>query len=178
MFMLATAIAFVVNFPKHQDQQKRMAEHAPAILSVAMMLFAASVFIGILNETGMASALAKTIVAVVPDALGPYMAIVTALISIPMTWVVSNDVFYFGMLPILAEAAAHYGITGVEMARASLIGQPVHILSPLVASTYLLVSMLGLNYGDVQKQAIKWAVGSSFVMLIVSLLIGVIPLHH
>ena len=58
------------------------------------------------------------------------------------------------------------------------IGQPVHILSPLVASTYLLVSMLGLNYGDVQKQAIKWAVGSSFVMLIVSLLIGVIPLHH
>lgn len=176
LFMLATAIAFVVNFPKHQDQQKRMAEHAPAILSVAMMLFAASVFIGILNETGMASALAKTIVAIVPEALGPYMAVVTALVSIPMTWVVSNDVFYFGMLPILAEAAAHYGVTGAEMARASLIGQPVHILSPLVASTYLLVSMLDLNYGAVQKQAIKWAVGSSMVMLLASLALGVVPL--
>lgn len=176
LFMLATAIAFVVNFPKHQDQQKRMAEHAPAILSVAMMLFAASVFIGILNETGMASALAKTIVAIVPEALGPYMAVVTALVSIPMTWVVSNDVFYFGMLPILAEAAAHYGVTGAEMARASLIGQPVHILSPLVASTYLLVSMLELNYGAVQKQAIKWAVGSSMVMLLASLALGVVPL--
>jgi hypothetical protein len=27
----------------------------------------------------------------------------------------------------------------------ALIGQPVHILSPLVASTYLLVSMLDVN---------------------------------
>lgn len=176
LFMLATAIAFVVNFPKHQDQQKRLAEHAPAILSVAMMLFAASVFIGILNETGMASALAKTIVSVIPESMGPYMAVFTALLSIPMTWVVSNDVFYFGMLPILAEAAAHYGITGAEMARASLIGQPVHILSPLVASTYLLVSMLGLNYGEVQKKAIVWAVGSCIVMLIASLALGIIPL--
>jgi CitMHS family citrate-Mg2+:H+ or citrate-Ca2+:H+ symporter len=35
------------------------------------------------------------------------------------------------------------------MAHASLIGQPVHILSPLVASTYLLVSMLDVNSGDV-----------------------------
>lgn len=178
LFMLATAIAFVVNFPKQQDQQKRMAAHAPAILSVAMMLFAASVFIGILNETGMASALAKTIVSLIPDALGPYMGVVTALISMPLTWVVSNDVFYFGMLPILAEAASHYGITGAEMARASLIGQPVHILSPLVASTYLLVSMLELNYGAVQKQAIRWAVGSSLVMLVAALLLGVVPIYR
>ena len=39
-------------------------------------------------------------------------------------------------------AASQYDITPIEMAHASLIGQLVHILSPLVASTYLLVSML------------------------------------
>jgi hypothetical protein len=44
-------------------------------------------------------------------------------------------------------AASQYDITPIEMARASLIGQPVHILSPLVASTYLLVSMLDVNLG-------------------------------
>ena len=47
----------------------------------------------------------------------------------------SNDAFYFGVLPILSEAAQGYGISAVEMARASLIGQPVHLLSPLVPST-------------------------------------------
>ena len=46
-------------------------------------------------------------------------------------------------------AASQYDITPIEMAHASLIGQPVHILSPLVASTYLLVSMLDVNWGDV-----------------------------
>lgn len=178
LFMLATAIALVVNFPKYHDQQARLAQHAPAILSVAMMLFAASVFIGILNETGMASAMARAIVSIVPDAVGPYLAVVTALISIPVTWLVSNDVFYFGMLPILAEAASHYGISSAEMARASLVGQPVHILSPLVASTYLLISMLGLNYGQVQKQAIRWSFGSCLVMLAIGLALGTIPLHR
>jgi hypothetical protein len=37
-------------------------------------------------------------------------------------------------------AASQYDITPIEMAHASLIGQPVHILSPLVASTYVLFS--------------------------------------
>ena len=46
-------------------------------------------------------------------------------------------------------AASQYDITPIEMAHASLIGQLVHILSPLVASTYLLVSMLDVNSGDV-----------------------------
>ena len=57
----------------------------------------------------------------------------------------SNDAFYFGVLPILSEAAQGYGISAVEMARASLIGQPVHLLSPLVPSTYLLVGLAGGN---------------------------------
>ncbi|MEB5421780.1 GlxA family transcriptional regulator, partial [Pseudomonas aeruginosa] len=41
----------------------------------------------------------------------------------------------------LTQAAAEYGITPVEMARASIVGQPVHLLSPLVPSTYLLVGL-------------------------------------
>lgn len=177
-FMIGAAIALTVNFPAYKDQQARIAKHAPAILSVATMLFAASVFIGILSDTGMAKAIAQAIVSLVPNSVGPFMAVVTALISIPMTWLVSNDVFYFGILPILSEAAGHYGITPAEMARASLVGQPVHILSPLVASTYLLVSMLDLNYGQTQRMVIKWSFASSIIMLVVALLIGVIPLYR
>ena len=44
----------------------------------------------------------------------------------------SNDAFYFGVLPILTKAAATYGISAAEMGRASLLGQPVHLLSPLL----------------------------------------------
>ena len=77
----------------------------------------------------------------------------------------SNDAFYFGVLPILSEAAQGYGISAVEMARASLIGQPVHLLSPLVPSTYLLVGLAGVEFGDHQRYALKWATMICLVML-------------
>ncbi|MDD0945866.1 citrate transporter, partial [Xylella fastidiosa subsp. multiplex] len=88
----------------------------------------------------------------------------------------SNDAFYFGVLPILSEAASHYGITPVEMARASLAGQPVHLLSPLVPSTYLLVGLAKVDFGDHQRFSLKWAVLISMVLLLSSLLFLIYPL--
>ena len=67
----------------------------------------------------------------------------------------SNDAFYFGVLPIIAEAASAYGIDAAEIGRASLLGQPVHLLSPLVPSTYLLVGMAGVSFGDHQNSLLN-----------------------
>ena len=78
------------------------------------------------------------------------MAPITAMLSLPFTFFTSNDAFYFGMLPILAEAGTHYGVSPMAIARASLMGQPVHLLSPLVPSTYLLVSLAGIDMADHQ----------------------------
>jgi citrate-Mg2+:H+ or citrate-Ca2+:H+ symporter, CitMHS family len=176
VFMIGAAVALVVNFPNLRTQSDQIATHAPAILAVASLIFAASVFTGVLSGTGMAPAMASAIIGVIPPSVGPYLAIVTALLSIPVTWVVSNDVFYFGMLPVLAEAASRYGITPAEMARASLVGQPVHILSPLVASTYLLVGMLNLDYARTQRFTLPFAAITCLVMLGTALLLGVIPI--
>lgn len=176
MFMVAACLALVVNFPGLKEQQEQLTLHAPPILAVSSLIFAAGVFTGVLSGTGMANAVATGLLQVIPDSLGPYMAVITALLSIPVTWLVSNDVFYFGILPILAETAQHHGISAVEMARASLVGQPVHILSPLVASTYLVVSMLKLDYAENQRFTMKWSVINCFILLAVSLLTGIFPL--
>jgi CitMHS family citrate-Mg2+:H+ or citrate-Ca2+:H+ symporter len=177
MFMVAACLALVVNFPGLKEQQEQLALHAPPILAVSSLIFAAGVFTGVLSGTGMANAVASGLLEVIPDSFGPYLAVITALLSIPVTWLVSNDVFYFGILPILAETAQHHGISAVEMARASLVGQPVHILSPLVASTYLVVSMLKLDYAENQRFTLKWSVINCFILLGVSLLTGIFPLY-
>jgi CitMHS family citrate-Mg2+:H+ or citrate-Ca2+:H+ symporter len=75
----------------------------------------------------------------------------------------------------VADAAKAYGITPVEMARASLIGQPVHLLSPLVPSTYLLVGLAGVEFGDHQRFTIKWAVLVCMLMMVAALLCAVFP---
>lgn len=121
--------------------------------------------------------MSKDLISIIPESMGPYLAPITALISMPMTFFISNDAFYFGVLPILSEAALHYGITPVEMARASVIGQPVHLLSPLVPSTYLLCGMAGIEFAEHQKFTFKWAVITCLVMLLASIVLGVFPLY-
>lgn len=177
LFMLAACIALIVNFPNITTQKEQIEKHAPPILAVCSLIFAAGVFTGLLTGTGMVDAVGSALLQVIPDSLGPFMAPVTALISIPMTWLVSNDVFYFGVLPVLADTAQHHGITGLEIARASLVGQPVHILSPLVASTYLVVSMLKLDYAENQKYTLKWSLVNCLILFVVSLLLGIFPLY-
>ncbi|MFB7641442.1 citrate transporter, partial [Peribacillus butanolivorans] len=53
---------------------------------------------------------------------------------------------------------------------------PVHLLSPLVPSTYLLIGMVGEDFGALQRTFLKWACGSTLVMILVSLVLGIIPL--
>lgn len=176
LFMVALCIALVVNY-KDLDMQKRLlANHAGSAMAVVGIIFAAGIFTGILSGTGMVEAMSKELIAFIPQSMGPYLAPITAVLSMPLTFFMSNDAFYYGVLPILSEAAAHYGISPVEMARASIVGQPVHLLSPLVPSTYLLCGLAGVEFADHQKFSIKWAILTCLVMLGISMLFGVFPL--
>ncbi len=176
LFMIAASLALIVNYPKLEDQRERIAANAGNILAVVAVIFAAGVFTGILDGTGMVKAMAESVVRLVPPSLGPYLAVITGVLSLPFTFFISNDAFYYGVVPVLSEAASHYGISAVEIGRASLVGQPVHLLSPLVPSTYLLVGLCGVEMGDHQKFTLKWASVTCLVLLLVSLLTAVIPL--
>ncbi len=176
LFMVGFAIALVINYPDLAEQRRRVVNHAGNVLSVVSLIFAAGIFTGILSNTGMVEAMSRGFLAVIPDAWGPYLATITALASMPFTFFMSNDAFYFGVLPILSEAASQYGITPVEMARASLAGQPVHLLSPLVPSTYLLVGLAKVDFADHQKFTLKWAVAISLLLMIGNLLCALYPL--
>ncbi|HRO60494.1 MAG TPA: CitMHS family transporter [Burkholderiaceae bacterium] len=176
LFMVAFAIAIMVNYPRLDEQRDLLARHAENVLPVITLIFAAGVFVGVLSGTKMVDAIAASVVSMLPDAMGPYLAVVTGLLSIPFTFFISNDAFYFGIVPILAKAASLYGIAPVEIARASLIGQPVHLLSPLVASTYLLVALSEVEFGDHQRFTLFWSFTTSLVMLASAILFGVVPL--
>ncbi|MFH9422298.1 CitMHS family transporter [Streptomyces sp. NPDC017529] len=174
LFLLGAATALTVNFPQMRDQKARIAAHAENVLNVSGMVFAAAVFTGVLTGTGMVEHMARWLVDGIPDALGPHMGIVTGVLSIPLTYFMSNDGFYFGIVPILAEAGAAHGVGALEIARASLVGQALHMSSPLVPAVYVLVGMAKVEFGDHTRFTVKWAVLTSLVVLAAGLLYGII----
>ncbi|MFI8203037.1 CitMHS family transporter [Streptomyces sp. NPDC085937] len=174
LFLLGAALALSVNYPRLPDQKARIAAHADNVLNVSGMVFAAAVFTGVLQGTGMVDHMAGWLVDTVPDGLGPHMALVTGVLSLPLTYFMSNDGFYFGVLPVLAEAGAAHGVTPLEMARASLVGQPLHMSSPLVPAVYVLVGMAKVEFGDHTRFVVKWAALTCLLILAAGVLFGTV----
>ena len=174
VFMVGSAIALLVNFPKVKDQGAQLIAHAPSIVAVVSMVMAAAVLTGVLNGTGMVKAMSEWLVQIIPADMGPFMAVITGVLSIPMTFFMSNDAFYFGVLPVLSETAAHYGVGAADMARASITGQPFHLQSPLVPAILLLVSLAKVDLGDHHKKVLWRTAVISLVMLAVGVLTGAI----
>ncbi len=174
LFLIGAALALTVNFPRIPDQKARIAAHADNVLNVSGMVFAAAVFTGVLSGTGMVDHMAKWLVDTIPDGMGPQMGLVTGLLSLPLTYFMSNDGFYFGVLPVLAEAGQAHGVSTLEIARASIVGQPLHMSSPLVPAVYVLVGMAKVEFGDHTRFVVKWAVLTSLVILAAGILFGII----
>ncbi len=176
LFAVATAIALTVNFPHVKEQQEAITRHSSSIVSVVAMVFAAAVLVGVFQGTGMVEAMAHWLIEVIPSALGPHLAVVTGVLSLPFTFFMSNDAFYFGVMPVLAEAASTYGIEPVEMARASITGQTFHMQSPLVPAILLLVTLAGVSLADHHRKVLWRAALVSLSMLAIGVLLGQIPM--
>ncbi|MFE4659839.1 CitMHS family transporter [Streptomyces hydrogenans] len=174
LFLIGAALALTVNYPRPAEQKERLAAHADNVLNVSGMVFAAAVFTGVLTGTGMVKHMADWLVGAIPDAMGPHMALVTGLLSLPLTYFMSNDGFYFGVLPVLAEAGAAHGVSPLEIARASLVGQALHMSSPLVPAVYVLVGMAKVEFGDHTRFTVKWAALTSLVVLAAAVLFGIV----
>ena len=177
LFLVGTCIALMANYPKLGDQSKRIGANGGDAVQVVILVFAAGVFMGLFQGTGMAEALAKSFTAIIPNSMAGFWGLVIALISAPGPFFLSNDGFYFGVMPVLATAGRAYGFTNMQMALASLMGQAFHLLSPLVAFIYLLLRLTGLDMGKWQREAGKYALGVFAIFVVTVMLFGHVPFY-
>lgn len=178
LFIVASAIALLINYPKLPDQQKVLRVHGNNIFMVSSMIFAAGVFSGILTGSKMIDAMATSLVSLIPEQHASWLPTLTAVTSMPASLLFTPDAYYFGVVPILSQTATQFGIDPLEIGRAALLGQMTvgFPVSPLTASTFLLVGLAEVDLGDHQKFILKWAFGTTLVMTVAALLTGSIHL--
>ncbi len=178
VFMVAFALALLINFPKVDEQKKRIDAHAKEAMLMASILFAAGCFTGILKGSGMMEAMAGTVQTILPEELGRQLPLLTGLVAMPASMLFDPDSFYFGILPLLSSTATNFGASALEVGQAAILGQMTtgFPVSPLTGSTFLLVGLADVELGDHQKKTIPLAFLVTLVMLLVSVLLGVISI--
>lgn len=176
IFLVGTALAVLINYRSIKEQKARISDNAGDALQVSILVLGAGIFMGLFTNSGMSDALASSMIYLIPEQMGRFWGLVTAVISAPGTFFLSNDAFYYGVLPVFAEAGYQYGFTALEIGTASLLGQAFHLLSPLVAFIYLLLNLTELDMGEWQKESAKWAIGIFVIFVGMAALTGSVPL--
>ena len=178
IFLLASAIALLVNYPQSDLQRERLTAHGSAAMMMVTTVFAAGVFTGILTKSGMLDAISGDLVRILPDAALRHLPALMGVASMPLSLAFDPDSFYFGLLPILANASQAAGGSAIEVGRAAVLGQMTtgFPVSPLTPATFLLVGLAGVDLGDHQRRTIPYAFAVTLVMTIAALATGAIGL--
>ncbi|MDI9876943.1 CitMHS family transporter [Flectobacillus rivi] len=174
LFLLASMLALLINYPRLTDQQKVLRGHGMNIFLVSSMIFVAGIFSGILTGTKMIDAMANELVSLIPQHHANLLPVLTAITSLPASILFTPDAYYFGVVPILSQTATQFHLDSLEIGRAALLGQMTvgFPISPLTASTFLLIGLTEVDLGEHQKFTFKWAWGTTLAMTIMALLTG------
>ncbi len=178
VFILGSAIALLVNYPNATRQREQITAHGSAAMLMVTTVFAAGVFTGILTRSGMLGAISASLVHVLPEAALRHLPIGMAVTSMPLSLAFDPDSFYFGLLPVLANASHAAGGSSIEVARAAVLGQMTtgFPVSPLTPATFLLVGLAGVDLADHQRRTIGYAFVVTLVMTGAALITGAIGL--
>lgn len=174
--MMACVIAFILNARDKKTQDAAISKYAPVVMTTLSVGFATAVFTGVLNGGGFLDAMATSVASAIPESMGKYLPVIVGVLAFPMSFLFTPDAFYYGILPAMATASEAFGVAGLTIGRAALLGQMTvgFPFSGLNATSYMLSDMAGIEFGDFQRKGIPYGYAVSLIMVVSALLVRAI----
>ncbi len=174
VFMIGTALALIVNYRESALQRKLLEDKGKDAIGLTCIIFAAGILMGIMGKSGMSTAMATTLVQLIPEAISRFLAPIIGVFTIPLSILFDADSYYYGIMPILIETAEKLGTDGIDIARASIIGQMTvgWPTSPMVGTFFLFTGLLDLDIGAWQKYCLKYFILVTVAMTAFACLTG------
>lgn len=177
VFLVALSITLMINFNSLKAQDARIKAHAPASFVIGATMIAAGAMVGIMGETGMMEAMAKTLLGIIPAFLGKYIHMIVGIFALPLGMMIGTDAYFYGVFPLVAEVANQYGVTPLNTGLTMIIGKNVGLMvSPLVPATYLAIGLVDVELKDHIKYSFKYLMILSLIMLFMGVVLGIIQL--
>jgi CitMHS family citrate-Mg2+:H+ or citrate-Ca2+:H+ symporter len=177
LFMIACAVALLVNYPNPKEQSARFAAHSKSSVMMASTILGAGILLGIIDESGIMKAMGELLVGIIPSVLGPYIAVIIGAFSAPLALFFETDAYYYGVLPIVAQVAQNYGVPPVSVAVTMVVCRNLScFISPMVPATLLGCGLAEVGINEHIRTSFFWVWGMSLIMLFSGLAMGVIPL--
>ena len=171
-FGIGVCLALLVNYRNSKIQKKVIEYAASGIINVVLMIIGAGFLMGVLNESGMAEQISTMVISAIPESLGSAVNIIMAIIGGPVLWILNNDAFYFGIMPVFADMATAYGFTDLQIAIASLVGQALRASSPVVPAMYLTCQYTHTDVGEFQRKAIPFTLILTAAFFVAAFFLG------
>jgi CitMHS family citrate-Mg2+:H+ or citrate-Ca2+:H+ symporter len=176
-FIIGAIVVLVINYPNMKQQGERINAHAPGAVLMASTLIAAGILLGVLSESGMVEAMAQGGANLLPESLAPGLPLIAGILGVPLSLLFGPDAYYFGVMPVLMAVGEGFGVDGVHIAQASILGQETagFPISPMTGSFFLLVGLAKVDIGRHIRHSFLWMWLVSIVMVLVAVVMGVIP---
>lgn len=177
VFMVGCVAALLVNYPGAKLQNQIIKSHSGPAIMMASTLFAAGVFLGVLEQSGIMDHMATVIANCIPAAMGPFLPLIIGVLSVPLTLAFCTDSYFYGLLPVLMGVGSKFGVDPVQTAVAMVVCRNcATFISPVVPATFLGVGLAGVEIKDHIKASFFWIWGVSMICMIAGLLFGIISI--
>lgn len=177
VFMIGLSLALLINYRTPKEQVAKIKYVAEKAYPIALVMLASGVLVGVMSGTGMLTAMANVIVSLIPESFRRFYGVIVGIVSVPLSFALGADGFYYGLSPLFLEVGTSYGFSALSLASIMMLARDaVGCITPVSPVTYLAPGLLGKDLTVFIKFSLKYLLLYFAIELVLCVMFGILPI--